>query len=294
MFENVLVGVDGSASGRDAIALAAALMGAGGSLTLAHTYDGIARASHVLAPATIDGDRARACELLESQRLLAGVEAEIVAVDAVTVGEGLHREAEREGADLLVLGTCHRGAVGRAVLGDHTRAALNGASCAVAVAPAGFARHPGTFAAVGVGYDGSPESERALATARELAAGLGAYVQALRVVTIPYDEYAAVALTAGEPFAALVEHAERELTGIEGVDTRVAYGLPGEELAAFSGEVDMLVVGSRGYGPARRLVLGSTSSYLQRHARGPLLVLPRGIGEARKESVVVDGATVSA
>jgi nucleotide-binding universal stress UspA family protein len=35
------------------------------------------------------------------------------------------------------------------------------------------------------------------------------------------------------------------------------------------------VVGSRGYGPVKRLVLGSTSAYLQRHARCPLLVLPR-------------------
>jgi nucleotide-binding universal stress UspA family protein len=39
--------------------------------------------------------------------------------------------------------------------------------------------------------------------------------------------------------------------------------------------VDVLVVGSRGYGPLKRLVLGSTSDYLERHARSSLLVLPR-------------------
>ena len=53
------------------------------------------------------------------------------------------------------------------------------------------------------------------------------------------------------------------------------YGLAGEELAAFGEHVDLLVVGSRGYGPVRRLVLGSTSEYLERHARCSLLVLPR-------------------
>jgi nucleotide-binding universal stress UspA family protein len=53
------------------------------------------------------------------------------------------------------------------------------------------------------------------------------------------------------------------------------YGLAGEELAAFGDQVDILVVGSRGYGPVKRLVLGSTSDYLERHARCPLLVLPR-------------------
>jgi nucleotide-binding universal stress UspA family protein len=50
----------------------------------------------------------------------------------------------------------------------------------------------------------------------------------------------------------------------------------GEELAAFSQGMDIMVVGSSGYGPMRRLVLGSTSDYLQRHARSSLLVMPRG------------------
>ena len=62
------------------------------------------------------------------------------------------------------------------------------------------------------------------------------------------------------------------------MDGRAAYGLTGEELAAFSDEVDLLVVGSRGYGPAKRLVLGSTSDYLERHARCSLLALPRPAG----------------
>jgi len=59
------------------------------------------------------------------------------------------------------------------------------------------------------------------------------------------------------------------------VDGRVAYGLVGEELAAFGTEVDILLVGSRGYGPTRRVVLGSTSDYLERRAGCSLLVLAR-------------------
>ena len=38
----------------------------------------------------------------------------------------------------------------------------------------------------------------------------------------------------------------------------------------------MLVVGSRGWGPVRRLLLGSTSERLVREAVGPVLVVPRG------------------
>ena len=51
--------------------------------------------------------------------------------------------------------------------------------------------------------------------------------------------------------------------------------MTGEELAAFGDDVDILVVGSRSYGPVRRLMLGSTSEYLERHARCSLVVLPR-------------------
>ena len=54
-----------------------------------------------------------------------------------------------------------------------------------------------------------------------------------------------------------------------------------EELAAFGDRVDLLVVGSRGYGPVRRLVLGSTSGELARDARCALLVLPRA-SDARR------------
>ena len=67
----------------------------------------------------------------------------------------------------------------------------------------------------------------------------------------------------------------KQLPDVEG---RAVYGLAGEELAAFGDEVDILVVGSRSYGPVRRLVLGSTSDYLERHARCSLLVLPRAGG----------------
>jgi nucleotide-binding universal stress UspA family protein len=62
---------------------------------------------------------------------------------------------------------------------------------------------------------------------------------------------------------------------MKGLEGRAVYGITGEELAAFSEEVDILIVGSRSYGSVRRLVLGSTSDYLERHARNPTLVLPR-------------------
>ena len=73
----------------------------------------------------------------------------------------------------------------------------------------------------------------------------------------------------------MIHEAKGRMQELSDVEGHAAYGLAGEELAAFSDKVDILVVGSRGYGPVKRLVLGSTSDYLQRHARCSLLVLTR-------------------
>lgn len=53
-------------------------------------------------------------------------------------------------------------------------------------------------------------------------------------------------------------------------------GEAGGLLAEESGELDLLVVGSRGYGPLRAVLLGSVSSGLVRSAESPLVVVRRG------------------
>jgi len=101
-------------------------------------------------------------------------------------------------------------------------------------------------------------------------------VHALEVVSIPSAAYGGlVAPTIGESIDLMVQEASSRMKALSDVEGRAVYGLSGEELAAFGDEMDILVVGSRGYGPVRRLVIGSTSEYLQRHARCSLLVLPR-------------------
>jgi nucleotide-binding universal stress UspA family protein len=133
-----------------------------------------------------------------------------------------------------------------------------------------------SLAKVGVAYNGSPESVHALERARELAEPTRATVTALEVVAIPsYAFTGVVAPALGDSIERMLAEANERLGRLPGVEGHAVYGLAGEELAAFSREVDLLVVGSRGYGPLRRLVLGSTSDYLERHARSSLLVLPR-------------------
>jgi nucleotide-binding universal stress UspA family protein len=266
MYDDVIVGVDGRSGGRDALALAQELLAQGGHLTLAHVATITAR--------EVAGDSEA---LLAKERADGAVDAELVTVGAQGVERGLHELAETRGADLLVVGSSSRGLLGRVLLGDDTVGALNGAPCAVAVAPAGYAGRVKSVATVGVAYNGSPESDHALDVARALAAQHGAGVRALEVVSIPAFAYTGGApLDWGDAIGELIKASRDRLSALEGVEGDAVYGTSGEELSAFGDSVDLLVVGSRGYGPVRRLMLGSTSAFLARHARCPLLIVPRG------------------
>ncbi len=279
MFEKVLIGVDGRSGGRDAIAFASALAGPAAELTLAHVDSGAVLPSHAINPGLLLEGRKASDDLLELERSAAGVSAKLLSIASGSPGAGLHEQAEMEHADLLVVGSCSHGTLGRAMLGDDTRAALNGAPCAVAIASVGYADSPTPIAKIGVAYNGSSESAAALTAARELSRSTGAAVHALEVVSIPTVAYTGIVAPAiGESIDLMLQEATSRMDKLPDVAGRAVYGLPGEELASFSGEVDLLIVGSRGYGPVKRLVLGSTSNFLERHARCPLLVLPRAAG----------------
>ena len=65
----------------------------------------------------------------------------------------------------------------------------------------------------------------------------------------------------------------------DGVDvsTTVLDGDPADVLAAESAELDLLAVGSRGYGALRSVMLGTHTGELIWRSRCPLLVVPRGV-----------------
>jgi len=276
MFTNVLVGVDGRPSGRDAVALASQLLADGGRLTLVHVHQGLLHPLHVVTPGLLEEEGAASEKLLLGEREQTGVQAELVSATGSSPAGTLHEQAEELGADLLVVGSSHRGVLGRVMLGDDTRQALNGAPCAVAVASRAYAQVAAPPARIGVGYNDSPESRAALEAARSIAAVTGGKVRALEVISIPTYAYTGMmSPSVGQEIDTVLQEANERMQALEGVEGRAAYGLTGEELAAFGDQLDLLVVGSRSYGPFKRLVLGSTSDYLERHARCSLLVLPR-------------------
>jgi nucleotide-binding universal stress UspA family protein len=276
MFKNVLVGVDGSANGRDAIALARHLADPEAEITFAHVHRGEFGLLKGVQPQLLKEDREASRRLLEEERAVCGIDGELQSVIGLSAAAGLHRQAEHQQADLLVVGSCRHGAIGRVVLGDDTRAALNGAPCAVAIASHGYRDH-GEPARIGVAYDGSPESEAALQAARAIAETTGALVQLRQAAFIPSGYSGLYAIDLGDTAKQIINEAESRIQQLPGVSGKAVYGPPDMELEAFSNEVDLLTVGSRGYGPLKRLVLGSTANYLARHAGCSLLVLPRGV-----------------
>ena len=58
------------------------------------------------------------------------------------------------------------------------------------------------------------------------------------------------------------------------VTVRAVNGLPAQELIEASRDADLLVVGSRGGGGFARLMLGSVSDKVTRHAHCPVVVVP--------------------
>jgi nucleotide-binding universal stress UspA family protein len=306
MFNEIVVGVGEEPSGRDAIALGWSLIAQGGRLTVAHVlttapyvYRG-ASARYAAARQSQAMDRSeeeRARSMLEhvaEEACLAeaGHEFTLRVVQSATVGQGLHELGEVERADLLVVGSSHNGLLGRVLIGDDTRAALNGAPCAVAIAPAGFSEQRAPFREIGVGYDGSAEGTYALEVARGLATALGVRLSAFTAVSMPISAFGPGSRPASGAIVSRVRDARERIEALGGVEAHAAYGDAVEELTLYSASLDLLVVGSRGYGPIGRLIHGSTSAQLARTARCALLVVPGS--RARRQADFGRAAVVAA
>lgn len=206
---------------------------------------------------------------------------------AETPAGALQHVAEDEDADLVVIGSTHRGPVGRVLPGSVGDRLLNGAPSAVAVAPRGYARreHP-RIGLVGVAYNGTAESERALEEACRIALRRGA---ALEVITVaPAFIEPPGPLGAGEAirdrFRRILDTGGASVPdGIE-VEVVLEDGDAAAALANRGVELDLLVVGSRAHGPLARVLLGSTSAEVMRTAPCPVIVVPRGSRSPAGES----------
>jgi nucleotide-binding universal stress UspA family protein len=273
MFATIIIGVDGGDGGADAVALATSLatpstklLAVSLALVDTHPSRGANRDfDHVL-------HEQAAARLTHATDGNARLEGEVLF--AATVGAGLHAAAERHDADLIVVGSCRRGPLGRVLAGDDAKATVRDAPCAVAIAPAGYAQDPKPLRTVGLGWDGTPQSEHALEVARAIAAEAHAEILALEVVGLPLWPVPEASM-AGQELATEVADAKATVGALPGVSGRVVTGLATEELMRFAHDVDLMIVGTHHRSPLNRVVIGSTAEGLARHCPCPLVVVPR-------------------
>ena len=283
MFNSIVVGVDGREGGRDALALGARLRQLfGGELIAVYAYPYDFFVSRGAAPDFEGVMHRNADDLVTSEVERAGIAAHTVAVPDGSPGRALQMAAKWHESDLIVVGSDRHGPIGRVLAGDVTAGTLHGAHCAVVIAPSRYAEHAGDIQTIGVGYDGSAESHAAAGLAAELAAAVQARLRVIFVLEPPvpggaglaYDpEWEERAAATRAQAQARLDELVAELGGIATGD--VVLGDPVNELSYAANDLDLLVTGSRDYGPVRRVMLGSTSTKLVHQAPCPVLVLTR-------------------
>jgi nucleotide-binding universal stress UspA family protein len=303
----IIVAVDESPGSGDAIALASRLAGiAGAQLMLVNVFPYDAHPSRGANRAFADYMRRDSEELLERLRSAHGDETvEVRAIANPSPAHGLHELVEREGAGLIVVGSTHTGRAGRVLPGSTAERLLHGSPCPVAVAPKGYAqRADDALAVIGCGYDGSASAGHTLVSARHLAAAAGARLRVIRVFApLAYDlPPGSIALGGGmasyndtlhDRAAGELDTAVAELASNE-VEADFSVGDATEVLVEASEQVDLLLVGSRGYGPMRSVVVGGVAGRLTRDAACPVMVLPRGADLTGSDSLFASSAAAHA
>jgi nucleotide-binding universal stress UspA family protein len=285
----IIVGVDDSDRARDALVLArelAPVLGARLDLVCAYAYSTpyAVMAYGALGRKDFEEDMERpAHDAVRDATDTLGEDVETTIVRASSPPHGLDQIAREHDAEMIVVGSTHRGRLGRITPGSVAERLLAGAPCAVGVAPAGFsAEPPHSFRVVGVAFDGSHESRQALALAARIATSAGATLRVISVVE--FLELAGADRDAAPPPPAdqLIESAEHKVdTALAELDfngraeRKVELGLPAGILADESASVDLMVCGSRGYGLVRQVLLGGVSTRLIRSATCPVVVTPR-------------------
>lgn len=186
-------------------------------------------------------------------------------VDGLPAARGLVGVAEDERADLIAIGSTHRGAIGRVFPGSLGAQLLHGSPCPVAVIPRGFRKRAAeVHGVIGIAYDGGRESVLALAEAERLTWSLEGR---LRVIT--------VAARGEGSWAETLDRGLAQVSSAIGAEARLLEGDPAAALVSACDELDLLVMGSRGRGPLARTILGSVSVHLCCRAPCPVVIVPR-------------------
>ncbi|MBJ7470310.1 MAG: universal stress protein [Solirubrobacteraceae bacterium] len=278
MFDKIIIGIDGFGRGRTLAGTVKALAPTA-TRVLVNVYPHPEGADRDV-PASYDeflhGD---AIAMLQQERLTSGLpDAELWAIPDSSGARGLKRAAADAHAGLIVVGPADRSPLGQIVLGEVSRGVFHGAPCPVLVVPQNA--HPERMHVIGVAYDGSPESTRALDTAVKIAHDVGGRLEVVEVVEpdLPHQFRGTEYREYVDGVRGREDDRLRALAG--GIDVpcqaHAVRGEPREVLSDLSRLADLVVCGSRGHGPAARVAFGSAADDLIHGAQCPVLVVPRG------------------
>jgi nucleotide-binding universal stress UspA family protein len=262
---------------------------------------------HERDPDLLD-DCTAALEHVDPELRASGIRFECVKLQSASAARALHEEAEKQHAGLIAVGSSRRSGIGSVLAGSTAQRLLHGAPCPVAVVPRAWTDDR-PVRSIGVAYVDSEDGREALRGAHALARRAGAK---LRVITVVKHQER-FHLETDPPLAGQL--GKREVVDIEGehrldaerallkvvealgddveVEAEALVGDPVDVIADFSDGVDLLVCGSRGYGPARAVLLGSVSRRVVEEARCPVIVLPRGV-EAALEDLLAEAPGAAA
>jgi nucleotide-binding universal stress UspA family protein len=281
---SIAVGVDGSPSALDAVRWAAEEARVRGtSLRLVHAcYVPTGYPAGFVGYAELrDAFAARGREALAEAEKAAG---DAVPVETVTHMAGVVPTLVEESATAaqLVLGTRGLGGFTGLLVGSTAVELASRSRCPLVVVRGTDATRAATGPVV-VGVDGTEASEAAVAYAFDAASAYGTGLVAVHTWTDLLVETAFAGGAAALDFSPLAQTAEAELgERLAGrheqypdvtVTRHVEREHPGAALLRHAENARLVVVGTRGRGGFRGLLLGSTSQHLLHHAPCPVAVV---------------------
>jgi nucleotide-binding universal stress UspA family protein len=287
----IIAGFDGSGASREAVRVAVRIARARSAQVVAVT--GYAVPPHVFGKGASDGadaaltsDARAAADLTLAELDEPGVFSRLVR--AGQPARTLIEAADELGASLIAVGKHHSEGLGRLALGTTGERLIHGAPCPVLIFPSGVG--DAVMTTIGVAYDDSEGARTALEYAAELARALSARIVMIGVVEPFAGTRFETSAEADRRYIAAIadraeEAAERLRPELE-VEVRTLPGPAPEMLvSACAGGIDLLVTGSRAYGPLRAVLAGSVSRHLAEHATCPLIVVPRELAAAPRPAV---------
>lgn len=207
-----------------------------------------------------------------------GIKSPVYHVAEGGAAEAILRYKWENGARFVVIATHGRGGVHAMFVGSVADKVCRAARVPVLAIPGIELQVSPGAGPVLVALDGSPEAERGLALAREIAGKTGALLYLLRAYSVPppvgveFSYYSPELLDSFEASARDYLHsvaAPGERTVVVQASAAIAI-----QEAAEKYEAGMVVVTPRGKGFAQRVALGSTTDRLLHSLERPLLIVP--------------------